>query len=53
LCNATLPYVRELASLGLDAFAAVDAGHAVAVNIQNHRLINDAVSQVYPDLPKG
>jgi alanine dehydrogenase len=53
LCNATLPYVRQLASLGADAFAAVDAGHAAAVNLRDHRLVNDAVSAVYPDLPRG
>ena len=53
LCNATLPYVRELASLGVDAFAAVDEGHAAAVNLQNNRLVNKAVAEVYPDLPKG
>ncbi len=51
LCNATLPFVRELASLGADAFAGVDAGHAAAINIQNHRLVNNAVSGVFPDLP--
>ncbi|UCF15199.1 MAG: hypothetical protein JSW59_17475 [Phycisphaerales bacterium] len=51
LCNATLPYVRELASLGVDAFAAVDEGHAAAVNLRGHRLVNEAVSGVYPDLP--
>ncbi|MHC4426819.1 MAG: alanine dehydrogenase [Planctomycetota bacterium] len=53
LCNATLPYVRELASLGADAFAAVDPGRAAAVNLRDHRLVNDAVSRVFPDLPKG
>jgi alanine dehydrogenase len=53
LCNATLPYVRELASLGVDAFAAVDEGHATAVNLRDHRLVNEAVSGVYPDLAKG
>jgi alanine dehydrogenase len=53
LCNATLPFVRELASLGVDAFAAVDAGHAAAINIRNGLLVNPAVSAVYPDLPKG
>ena len=53
LCNATLPYVRELASLGVDAFAAVDEGHAAAVNLRDHRLVNEAVAGVYPDLPKG
>jgi alanine dehydrogenase len=53
LCNATLPYVRELASLGVDAFAAVDNGHAAAVNLRDHRLVNEAVAGVYPDLAKG
>jgi alanine dehydrogenase len=53
LCNATLPYVRQLASLGVDAFGELDAGHAAAVNLRNHRLINEAVSAVYPDLPNG
>lgn len=53
LCNATLPYVRELASLGIDAFAAVDPGHAAAINLRDHHLVNDAVASVYPDLPKA
>lgn len=53
LCNATLPYVRELASLGVDAFAAVDRGHAAAINLRDHHLVNDAVASVYPDLPKA
>ncbi|MHC4330046.1 MAG: alanine dehydrogenase [Planctomycetota bacterium] len=52
LCNATLPFVRELASLGVDAFVAVDSGRAAALNIHDHRLVNDAVSGVFPDLPK-
>jgi alanine dehydrogenase len=52
LFNATLPYVRELASLGADGFAAVDAGHAAAVNARDHKITNDAVAQVFPDLPK-
>jgi alanine dehydrogenase len=53
LCNATLPYVRELASLGADAFTALDAGHAASLNIHNRRIVNEAVRAVYPDLPKG
>jgi len=53
LCNATLPYVRELASLGADAFAAMDAGRAASLNIRNHQLVNGAVRAVYPDLPRG
>ncbi len=52
LCNATLPFARELASLGAKGFAAVDAGHAAAINIQNHQLTHDAVSAAFPDLPK-
>jgi len=51
LCNATLPFVRKLASLGVDAFAALDAGHAAALNIRKRRLLNSAVSGVFPDLP--
>ncbi|OHB78979.1 MAG: alanine dehydrogenase [Planctomycetes bacterium RBG_16_55_9] len=53
LCNATLPYVRQLASLGVDAFAALDAGRAAAINLRAHRLVNAAVSAVYPDLPNA
>jgi len=53
LCNATLPYVRELARLGIDAFAAVDAGHAAAVNLRNGRVANLAVADALPDLPRA
>jgi alanine dehydrogenase len=53
LCNSTLPYVRQLALLGVEAFGDVDDGHAAAINLRDHRLINGAVSAVYPDLPKG
>lgn len=52
LCNATLPYARELASLGAKKFAAVDSGHAAAINIHNGKIIHEAVSKVFPDLPK-
>ncbi len=52
LCNATLPYVRELGSLGIDEFTAVDDGHAAALNIKDHKLVNSAVSGVFPELPK-
>jgi alanine dehydrogenase len=53
LCNATLPYVRQLASLGIDAFAALDAGHAAAINMAGRKLTNAAVAQAFPDLPGG
>ena len=51
LCNATLPYVRQLASLDMQAFAALDLGHAAAINMTNHKLVNQAVAQAFPDLP--
>jgi len=50
LCNATLPYARELARLGLDGFVAVDAGHAAALNMRDARLTNPAVAETFPDL---
>jgi alanine dehydrogenase len=52
LCNATLDYVRELASIGPESFASVDVGHAAAINIHDHHLVNEAVAGVFPDLPK-
>jgi len=52
LCNATLPYVRQLASLGTEAFAAIDRGHGEAINIQNHKIVNAIVAEVFPQLPK-
>jgi len=51
LCNATLPYLRELAGRGVDAFAARDAGRARAVNLRGGRITNPAVAAVFPDLP--
>jgi len=52
LCNATLPYVRQLASQGVQAFAAQDVGRAAAVNMQGHKLVNEAVAQTFPDLAR-
>lgn len=52
LCNATLPFVRKLASLGADAFAALNPGHAAAINIKDHKIANNIISEVFPDLPK-
>lgn len=51
LCNATLPYIRELARLGLEGFAARSAGHYAAVNTKDGRVINPAVHAVFKDLP--
>ena len=51
LCNATLPYARKLAALGVDKFAALDAGHGLAVNMRDGRITNRAVAEAFPDLP--
>jgi alanine dehydrogenase len=53
LCNATLPYVRQLAGLGVEAFAALSAGHASAVNMRSGKITNHAVASGYPDLPSA
>jgi alanine dehydrogenase len=52
LCNATVPYIRELARMGTEAFAAVDSGHSDAVNIRSGRITNEVVSAIFPDLPR-
>jgi len=49
LNNATLPYILQLATHGLEALdrnPALDRG----LNVRNHRLIHPAVQQVFPDL---
>ncbi len=52
LCNATLPYVRQLASLGIDGFAGVSSGHKAAINMRGRKLTHRAVSQAFADLPR-
>lgn len=51
LCNATLPYVRDLARLGVEKFAALSPGHAAAVNLRDGKITNAAVAETFPDLP--
>lgn len=51
LCNSTLPYARELARLGSDAFAAQDKGRGLALNMKGGQVINRAVHDAFPDLP--
>ncbi|MFP4354272.1 MAG: alanine dehydrogenase [Phycisphaerae bacterium] len=51
LCNATLPYARQLARLGVDGFAGVSPGRAEAVNIREGRITNAAVAEAFGDLP--
>lgn len=50
LCNATLPYVRELARLGVDGFVARSLGRAAALNMRAGRVMCQAVSDAFPDL---
>ena len=47
LCNATLPYVRQLANLGVDDFAALSKGHGEAINMRRGKLINAAVAEAF------
>lgn len=51
LCNATLPYCRELARLGIDSFRELSEGRAAALNIWNGKIVNPAVAAAFPDLP--
>ncbi len=53
LNNSTLPYVLQLADLGMDALkqeSAVGKGLAIALNVHNHQLVHPAVQKVFPDL---
>lgn len=51
LCNATLPYCRKLAGLGLDDFLAENPGQAAALNMHEGTITCPAVAEVFPDLP--
>lgn len=53
LCNATLPYVRQLANLGVDGFIAKDPGRAAALNTRGGRIVNADVATAFADLPSG
>ena len=50
LCNATLPYCRKLANLGLDGFITESQGHAEALNLRAGKIICPAVAATFPDL---
>lgn len=49
LNNSTLPYVQQLANLGLKALETNPA-LAKGVNVRNHHLVHPAVQEVFPDL---
>lgn len=48
LNNSTLPYVLQLANLGMKALD--NPALASGVNVHNHRLVHPAVQEVFPDL---
>ncbi|ARV61759.1 alanine dehydrogenase [Nostocales cyanobacterium HT-58-2] len=49
LNNSTLPYVLQLANLGIKALTNNQA-LAKGLNVQAHRLVHPAVQEVFPDL---
>ncbi|MBD6614532.1 alanine dehydrogenase [Komarekiella sp. 'clone 1'] len=49
LNNSTLPYVIQLANLGIKALET-NPVLAKGLNVQNHRLVHPAVQEVFPDL---
>ncbi|MBD2495485.1 alanine dehydrogenase [Nostoc sp. FACHB-280] len=49
LNNSTLPFVVQLANLGIKALD-VNPSLAKGVNVQNHRIVHPAVQEVFPDL---
>lgn len=51
LCNATLPYVRQLAKLGIDDFVTQSPGHAASLNMRDGKVTNAAVITTFPNLP--
>jgi alanine dehydrogenase len=52
LCNATLPYVRQLAKLGAEAFASLDPGRAASLNVRAGKVVSADVADAFPDLPR-
>ncbi len=50
LCNATLPYCRELANLGLDGFIKKSPGRAAALNMRKGKITCQGVQDAFPNL---
>lgn len=50
LCNATLPYCRDVARFGIDDFITMSPGNAAALNLHNGKIVSSAVAEVFPDL---
>jgi alanine dehydrogenase len=50
LCNATLPYCRQLANAGLTNFLKKSKGHESALNMKEGKIVLEAVVEAFPDL---
>ncbi|MBN2466895.1 MAG: alanine dehydrogenase [Deltaproteobacteria bacterium] len=53
LCNATLPYISELANCGLESFIEKSKGLAAALNLHEGKILCSAVAEAFPDLPSA
>jgi alanine dehydrogenase len=51
LTNATLPYVRRLAELGVDEALAADAGFRQGLNVKAGEITYEPVAQAYAEGP--
>jgi alanine dehydrogenase len=51
LCNATLPYIRQLARLGSEGFIEYSVGHHEALNLKDGLIANRDVAAAFEDLP--
>lgn len=51
LANATLPYIRNLARMGVDRWLERDDGHAAALNVAAGEIVHPGVVNSFPDLP--
>jgi alanine dehydrogenase len=51
LTNATLPYLRRLADLGLEAMCEKDPGFAKGVNVAHHEVVHPGVAAAYAQRP--
>lgn len=51
LCHATLPYIQEVADLGLDGFLSRSPHHLRALNLRGGRITHPSVAEAFPELP--
>ena len=53
LCNATIPYIRQLAELDVDRFISQSPGHQAALNMRAGRITHSAIAELFRDLPSA